>query len=151
MVKKDNQISATTNSQNVSISEIDLSQASIRELMTLKARVDEELEKANTTRFGPYDVAVEYVLRARANGEIVHDSEGTIRLNSVLHPRLLPTAPMKLESMVIQQLLEPLSADLSVVFDGVAPEKPSLATIKQAAPSPKLTYAAQPQTFVDEV
>lgn len=114
--------------------------------MTLKARVDEQLAAASNIRLGNNDVVIEYAIKARAHGDVVHEAEGTLRLNAVLHPRLLPTAPMKLESMFVQQIMEPLNADLSAIFDGVQPEKPSLTTIKTTPPSlnytPNNTYAA---------
>lgn len=104
--------SQSQKSQNSNISEIDLDQLTLQELMDLKDRVDSKLSASQFYRMSPHDMILEYSLKARTRNDIIHDAVGVIQLTSLLHPRLLPTATSKVELAIAQQVLDPLNAAL---------------------------------------
>lgn len=104
--------SQSQKSQNSSISEIDLDQLTLQELMGLKDRVDSRLSASQFYRMSQYDMILEYTLKARTRDAVVHDAVGMIQLTSLLHPRLLPTVTSKVELAIAQQVLDPLNAAL---------------------------------------
>lgn len=97
--------------------------------MDLRDRVVNKLAAVDLRRMGTHDIVVEYCVRAYTKESCIHDAEGAFTLASVRHPRLVPTAPGKLEAAALQQIVEPLSAAL---YDTLAPESEnSLAAISQ--------------------
>ena len=112
-------------------SEIDLSQLTLRELMDLRDRVESELSKAPILRLGQADVGIEYTIKAHTSNAVIHEAAGVLTLPAILHPRLIATAPGRAESLLSQQLIEPLMADLVDTFDNVNPEASSLLGLTQ--------------------
>lgn len=99
--------------------------------MDLRDRVESELSKAQVLRIGNNDVAIEYCIKAHTTTSVVHDSAGVLTLPSVLHQRLIATAPGRAEALLTQQILEPIMADLVEVFDNVSPDRSSLIGLTQ--------------------
>lgn len=97
--------------------------------MDLRDRVANKLAGVNLHRMGTHDIVVEYCIRAYTKESCIHEAEGAFTLASVRHPRLVPTAPGKLEAAALQQIVEPLSAAL---YDTLSPEsEQSLVALSQ--------------------
>lgn len=131
MPRKQTTTSQTKSKPSATTSEIDLSQLTLRELMDLRDRVEHELSKAALFRLGNADVGIEYTLKAHTATGTIHAAAGVLTLPSILHQRLIATAPGRTESLLTQQLIEPLMADLVDAFDSVNPESASLTGLTQ--------------------
>lgn len=100
----------------LTISEIDLSQIPVAELVKLKEKVDFLLSK-DAHSIGDNDLVLEYTVKLRTKNGIVSDNEGVHRLNAILHPRLLSDAPSRFETAFMQNIFAPVNADAYDLFD----------------------------------
>lgn len=114
--------------KSLSTSEIDLTQLTPRDLVTLRARIDEALVQCLPTP-GKYDIVLDYNLRLRTSEGIVTTHEGSAKLASVLHPRMLPDAPRRFEQEFMQNLYAPINAEAFDLFDNYNPTSNSLEPI----------------------
>lgn len=102
-----------------SISEIDLSQVPVVELVKLKEKVDFLLTK-DAHNIGDNDLLLEYVIRLRTKDGVMSRNEGAHRLNAILHPRLLSDAPSRFETAFMQNIFSPVNADAYDLFDSAS-------------------------------
>lgn len=118
-MQKTNRNSPSQSNKSSITSKIDLDLLTLQELMDLRDLVENKLVQATTCNMSPQDVLIEYNLRARANGEIVHRSYGTLPLPAFLNPRLISASEQKLQTAIYNTILEPLNADLLDVLETV--------------------------------
>ena len=100
----------------LTISEIDLSQVPVADLVKLKEQVDFLLSK-DAHNIGDNDLVLEYTVKLRTKNGVVSDNEGVHRLNAILHPRLLSDAPSRFETAFMQNIFAPVNADAYDLFD----------------------------------
>lgn len=98
--------------------------------------MDAELSKSQLYKIKENDVKLRYKIDAFNKDGLFHEAEGVLALPSILHPRLVPTALGRFESMFNQQVVEPLFADLSELVDAVDPEHPSSVALQGADYNP---------------
>lgn len=115
--------------QDLNISEIDLSQVPVAELIELKDKIDLLLSR-NSQRIGDNDLVLEYTVKLRTKDGIISNNEGVHRLNAILHPRLLSDAPSRFETEFIQNVFTPVNADAYDLFDTSSGSNNPLSSIK---------------------
>ena len=131
MPRKQTTPSQTPSKPSVNTSEIDLSQLTVRELMDLRDRVEKELASTQLFRLKENDVAVEYTITAHSCNGILHETAGVMSLPSLVHPGLVSTALGRIDSMVMQQIIDPLNADLLDFINSKNPEYSSVRSVQQ--------------------
>jgi hypothetical protein len=109
----------TQRPKSLNISEIDLTQLTVTELASLKARIDEQIE-ACLFPVGKHDIVLDYSVKLRTQAGIVCENKGSAVLGSVLHPRLLADAPRRFESTFMENVFTPVNAEAFELFDGPA-------------------------------
>lgn len=94
----------------------------LRELMALKDRVDGAIANLTTPIIEEHDVVLEYNVTLKYADGIISKNRGSMQLNKLLHPRLITTAPGRVEQVCRQHVLAPLNADLFDKLDSVSPQ-----------------------------
>lgn len=94
----------------------------LRELLALKDRVDGAIANLTTPIIEEHDVVLEYNITLKYADGIISKNRGSMQLNKLLHPRLITTAPGRVEQVCRQHVLAPLNADLFDKLDSVSPQ-----------------------------
>lgn len=94
----------------------------LRELLALKDRVDGAIANLTTPIIEEHDVVLEYSVTLKYADGIISKNRGSMQLNKLLHPRLITTAPGRVEQVCRQHVLAPLNADLFDKLDSVSPQ-----------------------------
>lgn len=94
----------------------------LRELLALKDRVDGAIANLTTPVIEEHDVVLEYSVTLKYADGIISKNRGSMQLNKLLHPRLITTAPGRVEQVCRQHVLAPLNADLFDKLDSVSPQ-----------------------------
>lgn len=94
----------------------------LRELLALKDRVDGAIANLTTPVIEEHDVVLEYNVTLKYADGIISKNRGSMQLNKLLHPRLITTAPGRVEQVCRQHVLAPLNADLFDKLDSVSPQ-----------------------------
>lgn len=94
----------------------------LRELLALKDRVDGAIANLTTPVIEEHDVVLEYSVTLKYTDGIISKNRGSMQLNKLLHPRLITTAPGRVEQVCRQHVLAPLNADLFDKLDSVSPQ-----------------------------
>lgn len=94
----------------------------LRELLALKDRVDGAIANLTTPIIEEHDVVLEYNVTLKYADGIISKNRGSMQLNKLLHPRLITTAPGRVEQVCRQHVLAPLNADLFDKLDSVSPQ-----------------------------
>lgn len=108
---------AETVSRDATISETDLRGLPVKELLALKERIDGILAETDLARMKEYDLLLEYDIRIRDVNGVRSSNNGTTRLNGILHPRALASAPGRLEEVFESQVFSPLNSDVYDIID----------------------------------
>lgn len=94
----------------------------LRELLALKDRVDGAIANLTTPVIEEHDVVLEYSVTLKYADGIISKNRGSMQLNKLLHPRLITTAPGRVEQVCRQHVLAPQNADLFDKLDSVSPQ-----------------------------
>lgn len=118
--------SQTQQNKNSTTSEIDLNPLTLQELMDLRDRVENKLQeyKLLFRKMGEDDILIEFDVKAYIHREKVCETSGDFKIPSALDPALLPTIPMKLQTEIFTQVLEPLNAGLGTHLSQIQPDLP---------------------------
>lgn len=109
----------TEDSQGQTTSGIDLRSLTVKELLDLKGRIDEILAETDLARMKEHDLLLEYDIRLRDINGVRSSNNGTTRLNGILHPRALASAPGRLEEVFESQVFSPLNSDVYDIVDDI--------------------------------
>lgn len=94
----------------------------LRELMALKDRVDGAIANLTAPVIDEYDVVLDYSVTLKSSDGVISKNRGSMQLNKLLHPRLITTAPGRVEQVCRQHVLTPLNADLFDKLDSASPQ-----------------------------
>jgi hypothetical protein len=84
--------------------------------------VDGLIADITTMPLEAHDVVLEYNIVLKSADGIVSKNRGHMQLNKLMHPRLITTAPGRVEQVCRQHILTPLNADLFDKLDSVSPQ-----------------------------
>lgn len=118
--------------QDLNISEIDLSQVPVADLIELKKKLDVLLSR-DSRDIGVNDLVLEYEVKLRTKDGVISSNVGTHRLNAILHQRLLSEAPSRFESAFMQNIFSPINADAYDLFDSSSASTNPLSGIRSQA------------------
>lgn len=118
--------------QDLNISEIDLSQVPVADLIELKKKLDVLLSR-DSRDIGANDLVLEYEVKLRTKDGVISNNAGTHRLNAILHQRLLSEAPSRFESAFMQNIFSPINADAYDLFDSSSTSSNPLSGIRSQA------------------
>lgn len=114
--------------QSVNICDIDLTQLPLQDLVALRQKID-DLLKSGERPLGVHDVVLEYDVKLRTAEGLVSENIGDVRLNSMMSPRLLGSAPARLETVFKQNVFDPINAAAYDLFDVFNPTSRNLESI----------------------
>lgn len=102
--------------KSLNISEIDLTQLTVTELAALKQRINDTLS-ACLLPANKHDIVLEYNVKLRTHEKTICENEGSIKLGSILHPRLIADAPRRFETAFLENVYTPVNAEAFELFD----------------------------------
>ena len=102
--------------KSLNISEIDLTQLTVTELAELKQRIAAILNNYAVLA-NKHDVVLEYDVRLRTQQGVICENEGSVKLGSILHPRLIADAPRRFETAFLENVYTPVHAEAFELFD----------------------------------
>lgn len=109
----------------------DVSSLGFLDLIKLKKQIDTTLAEASLVNLDDEDIILEYNIRLRTTDGVVSENNGNIRMNKLLHPRLIATAPSRFEQEFSQQIYEPINAALYDLLEEKNTTKNSIYALKQ--------------------
>lgn len=125
----------TEETQSVSsISETDLRTLKPAELKRLRDSITGILAEYHTAMLENDDVLVEYSVKLHTTDGVAVSKSGFSTLGSLLHKRLVTTAPSRVESMFTTEIFAPINAALFDVIDDKFPDKDGIRDIARLIP-----------------
>lgn len=105
-----------------SSSEICLDSLTLKELIALRDRIDGAIAEITSMPLNDDDAVLEYCVILKTQDSIISKNRGLMQLNKLMHPRLITTAPGRVEQVCKQHIMAPMAADLFDKLDSVSPQ-----------------------------
>lgn len=132
---KEAEAEAPAKTNESTTSRIDLRSLRVEELLSLKESIEGILAEADTSRMRDTDLLLEYDIRIRTKDGVCCSNSGSSRLNGILGPRAISSAPGRLEAEFENQVFGPINSDLYDLIESHNPNEGSILTARGMLPA----------------